>query len=295
MTFAEDMWLRGKAAQASMLQIMAYNTAIAGTATIQAWKLGVTAPMGFWTAMGRAGGVGAAKANANKAPSSATVSNAAATGKSQPARSTSPTRPAPRKAARPAPAATPAPASAPAPASDARVNGTAAAAGAAPTPAVSATTPKTAASQRTAKADAPAAPKAPAKPSPDAAAPKAPAKAAPKAASQGKAAAAAPKAPAAAKASDAPKAAAAPKPADKTPSPHLLDAPRGGKADDLTQLAGVGEKLATSLNEFGIYHFDQIATLDAEGVEWLNEQQPGFKMIAARYKLVDQARTRAGA
>ena len=57
-------------------------------------------------------------------------------------------------------------------------------------------------------------------------------------------------------------------------------------------LTGVGEKLAAALNEFGIFHFDQLATLDEDGIDWLNEQQAGFKMICARYKVVDQARAR---
>jgi len=96
-------------------------------------------------------------------------------------------------------------------------------------------------------------------------------------------------------AAKAPEPAPEPAPGAEGSSPHLLDAPRGGKADDLTALTGVGAKLATSLNEFGIYHFDQLASLDAEGVDWLNDQQPGFKMLAARYKLVDQAKARAPA
>ncbi len=78
-----------------------------------------------------------------------------------------------------------------------------------------------------------------------------------------------------------------------TPSPHLLDAPRGGVADDLTMLKGVGPKLAVALNEFGIFHFDQIATLDAEGIAWLDAQQKGFRMICARHDIVAQARTLA--
>lgn len=73
-------------------------------------------------------------------------------------------------------------------------------------------------------------------------------------------------------------------------NPQLLDAPRGGKADDLTTLSGVGTKLAATLNEFGIYHIDQIATLDERGIAWLNEQQPGFKALAKRFDLVNQAR-----
>ena len=75
-----------------------------------------------------------------------------------------------------------------------------------------------------------------------------------------------------------------------TPSPHLLDAPRDGVGDDLTTLKGVGPKLAEALKEFGIYHFDQIATLDEDGITWLDTQQKGFRMICARHDLVAQAR-----
>jgi hypothetical protein len=55
MILAENFWLRGKAAQSSMMQLWAYNAAFAGTATIQAWKMGLSAPTGFWQAMARAG------------------------------------------------------------------------------------------------------------------------------------------------------------------------------------------------------------------------------------------------
>lgn len=178
MTLAQDFWLRGKAAQSSILHILAYNTAFAGTATIQAWKMGLTAPTGFWKAMGRAGAANAAPAARAKAVTAA-----------------------PAKA------------------------------------------PKKAAPEKAASASVP-------EPVP------------------------------------------APEPATPGPSPHLLDAPRGGKADDLTALTGVGAKLAAALNEFGIYHFDQLATLDADGIDWLNDQQAGFKMLCARYNLVDQARAR---
>jgi predicted flap endonuclease-1-like 5' DNA nuclease len=241
MTFAEDLWLRGKAAQTSMMQLMAYNTAIAGTATLQAWKLGLSAPVSFWQAVGRAGGVAPAPrppARAKPAPKTKPKLRASAP-------------PVPSGPAAPVPAAVASAPSAPA---------SAAKAAQAPSPAE--------ADKAVAPAAAPtAAPKVKAKPTPKPAA-----KARPKAAPE-------------------PAPAVAKLPA-QGPSPHLLDAPRGGKADDLTVLSGVGDKLAAALNEFGIYHFDQIATLDAEGVEWLNEQQPGFKMIAARYKVIDQARAR---
>ncbi|PWK61067.1 putative flap endonuclease-1-like 5' DNA nuclease [Roseicyclus mahoneyensis] len=87
---------------------------------------------------------------------------------------------------------------------------------------------------------------------------------------------------------------AAPAPTDPeataTASQHLRDAPRGGVADDLTRLKGVGPKLEAALNEFGIYRFDQIAALDEEGIAWLDAQQKGFRMICARHDIVAQAR-----
>ncbi len=78
---------------------------------------------------------------------------------------------------------------------------------------------------------------------------------------------------------------------DPSINPQLLDGPRGGKPDDLAAISGIGAKLAETLNEFGIYHYDQIATLNAAGIDWLNQQQPGFKALVARFDLVDQAKT----
>lgn len=72
-------------------------------------------------------------------------------------------------------------------------------------------------------------------------------------------------------------------------SPLLLDAPRGDAPDDLTAVKGIGAKMAASLNEFGIYHYDQIAALDAAGIDWLDEHLPGFKRNCARFDLVSGA------
>jgi len=72
-------------------------------------------------------------------------------------------------------------------------------------------------------------------------------------------------------------------------SPLLLDAPRGDAPDDLTAVKGIGVKMAASLNEFGIYHYDQIAALDAAGIDWLDENLPGFKRNCARFDLVSGA------
>lgn len=49
-----DLWLRGQAVQASALQLAAYNAAFLGTASLQAMRLGLTAPQGFWAALARA-------------------------------------------------------------------------------------------------------------------------------------------------------------------------------------------------------------------------------------------------
>ena len=86
---------------------------------------------------------------------------------------------------------------------------------------------------------------------------------------------------------------AAAAPAEAAPNPALLDAPRGGKPDDLTALRGIGAKLAASLNEIGIYHVDQIAALDAEGIDWLDENIPGFKLACTRFDIVAGAANRA--
>lgn len=201
MTIAEDLWLRGQAAQSNFLHIISYNTAFAGTAALQGVHLGLTAPRSFWAAMARASGVAEQGA---EAPGAALPDQA----------------------------------------------------------------PKT---------------KAKAKPKKTAAAK-------PKPAPVAEVVALAPAAPVAEVPAPPPVEEVAAALADAGPSPHLLDEPRGGKPDDLTVLAGVGAKLAASLNEFGIYHFDQIATLDDEGIGWLDQQQKGFRMICARYDLVGQAK-----
>lgn len=81
----------------------------------------------------------------------------------------------------------------------------------------------------------------------------------------------------------------APVDAPQIAAPLLLDAPRGGTADDLTVIKGIGAKMAASLNEFGIYHYDQIAGLDGAGIDWLDQHLPGFKRNCARFDLVSGA------
>lgn len=51
----------------------------------------------------------------------------------------------------------------------------------------------------------------------------------------------------------------------------LLAAPLGAP-DDLTQIRGIGPKLALALAEIGIFHFWQIAALTEEEIEWVNDK-----------------------
>jgi NADH-quinone oxidoreductase subunit E len=71
--------------------------------------------------------------------------------------------------------------------------------------------------------------------------------------------------------------------------PVTLAAPRGGKADDLKLIYGVGPKLERRLNQLGIYHFDQIAGLNAASVLWLEDQLDDAFGSASRDKWVEQA------
>lgn len=52
--------------------------------------------------------------------------------------------------------------------------------------------------------------------------------------------------------------------------PEALAAPRGGLADDLKRISGVGPKLEETLNTLGIYHFDQVAQWTPETVAWVD-------------------------
>jgi predicted flap endonuclease-1-like 5' DNA nuclease len=72
--------------------------------------------------------------------------------------------------------------------------------------------------------------------------------------------------------------------------PEALDAPRGGKADDLKKIKGVGPKLEKVVNGLGYYHFDQIANWTAEEVAWVDQNLEGFKGRVTRDDWVAQAR-----
>jgi predicted flap endonuclease-1-like 5' DNA nuclease len=87
-------------------------------------------------------------------------------------------------------------------------------------------------------------------------------------------------------------------PGDPLPNPDLvtdgerplgLAAPRGGRADDLRRIRGIGPKNEGVLNALGLYHYDQIAALAPENVAWLDAYMK-FHGRIARDDWVGQAK-----
>lgn len=72
--------------------------------------------------------------------------------------------------------------------------------------------------------------------------------------------------------------------------PAALDGPRGGTADDLKKIKGVGPKLEQLLFSLGFYHFDQVAGWSADEVAWVDANLKGFKGRVSRDNWVEQAR-----
>lgn len=99
----------------------------------------------------------------------------------------------------------------------------------------------------------------------------------------------------AAKAAPAAPAAQAPAPtaepvASVGTKPAALRAPRGGKADDLKRIKGIGPKLEQLCNRLGFWHFDQIAAWSAEEIAWVDANLETFKGRVTRDDWVAQAR-----
>jgi predicted flap endonuclease-1-like 5' DNA nuclease len=129
--------------------------------------------------------------------------------------------------------------------------------------------------------------------------------AAPAAAAPAAPAAAAPAAPAAA-APVQPQPAAQPEPAatstpdydgdgvlegtDEGTRPEALSGPRGGQADNLKEIKGVGPKLEKLLHSMGFYHFDQVAAWTADEIAWVDANLQGFKGRVSRDNWVEQAK-----
>ncbi|MFQ5437309.1 MAG: NADH-quinone oxidoreductase subunit NuoE [Paracoccaceae bacterium] len=72
--------------------------------------------------------------------------------------------------------------------------------------------------------------------------------------------------------------------------PPSLDAPHGGRADDLKAISGVGPALEKQLNELGIWHFAQVAAWSDAEVAWIDDNLVRFKGRASRENWVEQAR-----
>jgi predicted flap endonuclease-1-like 5' DNA nuclease len=76
-------------------------------------------------------------------------------------------------------------------------------------------------------------------------------------------------------------------PADK---PQMLSAPRGGEADNLKYIKGVGPKLESTLHEIGVFHFDQIAGWTAAEESWMDGNLAGFRGRVSRDNWIAQAK-----
>ena len=76
--------------------------------------------------------------------------------------------------------------------------------------------------------------------------------------------------PAADKAAPAAKAKPARKPVAADGKPEMLTKARASGADDLKLISGVGPKLEGTLNELGVYHYDQVAGWRKKEIEWVD-------------------------
>ena len=77
--------------------------------------------------------------------------------------------------------------------------------------------------------------------------------------------------------------------ADDNAKPESLAGPRGGTADDLKRISGVGPKLQETLNDLGVYHFDQIAKWAPATVAWVDDYL-SFKGRIDREDWIGQAK-----
>lgn len=72
--------------------------------------------------------------------------------------------------------------------------------------------------------------------------------------------------------------------------PERLKAPRGGKADNLKEIEGIGPAMEKLVNELGFYHFAQIASWSDADVAWVDANMKNFKGRIIRDKWVSQAK-----
>lgn len=76
---------------------------------------------------------------------------------------------------------------------------------------------------------------------------------------------------------------------DDEDRPDALDGPRGGAADELTRIKGIGPKIEGILHTLGIFHFDQIAAWTPAEKDWVNGYLK-FKGRIDREKWIEQAK-----
>lgn len=76
--------------------------------------------------------------------------------------------------------------------------------------------------------------------------------------------------------------------------PATLSEARGGSADDLKQIKGIGPKLEKLCNTLGFYHFDQIANWTPAEEAWVDANLEGFKGRVSRDTWIAQAKVLAG-
>jgi predicted flap endonuclease-1-like 5' DNA nuclease len=70
--------------------------------------------------------------------------------------------------------------------------------------------------------------------------------------------------------------------------PSVLSAPLG-EPDDLKRISGIGPVIEKTLNEFGFFHYQQIAELTKENIAWL-DNYIAFPGRIERENWVDQAK-----
>ena len=73
---------------------------------------------------------------------------------------------------------------------------------------------------------------------------------------------------------------------------NRLDQARDGTPDDLELVAGIGPKLAGTLNALGIYHFDQIAAWQKNDIDWVDTHL-NFPGRIVRENWIEQAKALA--
>lgn len=72
--------------------------------------------------------------------------------------------------------------------------------------------------------------------------------------------------------------------------PRTLEAPLGGKADDLKLIKGIGPKMEQLCNRLGFFHFRQIADWTPQELAWVDANLEDFKGRATRDNWIGQAR-----